>query len=57
MDIRDVSLLLGLGRKKWQPTPVFWPGESHGQGSLADYSSWGCKELDKTEYNNIILKP
>ena len=28
---------------KWQPTPVFLPGESHGQRSLADYSSWGCK--------------
>ena len=25
-------------RKSWQPTPVFLPGESHGQRSLADYS-------------------
>ena len=30
-------------RRKWQPTPVFLPGESHGQRSLADYSPQGCK--------------
>ena len=36
-------------RRKWQPTPVFLPGKSHGQRSLADYSPWGCKELDSTE--------
>ena len=30
------------------PTPV-WPGEFHGQRSLAGYSQWGHKELDKTE--------
>ena len=36
-------------RKAWQPTPVFLPGESHGQRSLAEYSPWGCKELDTTE--------
>ena len=28
-------------RRKWQPTPVFLPGESHGQSSLAGYSPWG----------------
>ena len=28
---------------QWQPTPVFLPGESHGQRSLASYSPWGCK--------------
>ena len=33
----------------WQPTPVFLPGESHGQRSLAGYSPWGHKELDTTE--------
>ena len=27
-------------RKKWQPTPVFLPGKSHGQRSLARYSPW-----------------
>ena len=31
-------------RRAWQPTPVFLPGEFHGQRSLADYSPWGCKE-------------
>ena len=30
-------------RRKWQPTPVFLPGESHGQKNLADYSPWGHK--------------
>ena len=36
-------------RRKWPPTPVFLPGESHGQRSLVGYSPWGCKELDTTE--------
>ena len=36
-------------RRKWQPTPVFLPGKSHGQWSLAGYSPCGCKELDMTE--------
>ena len=31
------------------PTPVFLPGESHGQRSLVGYSSWDCKELDMTK--------
>ena len=35
--------------RKWQPTPVFLPGKSHGQRSLAGFSPWGCKELDTTE--------
>ena len=30
-------------RRKWQPTPVFLPGKSHGQRSLADYSPWVTK--------------
>ena len=34
---------------QWQPTPVFLPGESHGQRSLVGYSSWGHKESDMTE--------
>ena len=32
-------------RRKWQPIPVFLPGESHGQRSLAGYSPWGCKRV------------
>ena len=35
--------------RKWQPTPVFLPGESQGQRSLADYSPWGHKESETTE--------
>ena len=30
-------------RRAWQPTPVFLPGESHGQRSLASYGPWGHK--------------
>ena len=36
-------------RRKWQPTPVFLPGESHGRRSLVGSSPWGRKELDTTE--------
>ena len=36
-------------RRSWQPTPVFLPGESHCQRSLAGYSPWGRKESDTTE--------
>ena len=36
-------------RRAWRPTPVFLPGESHGQRSLARYGPWGSKELDMTE--------
>ena len=39
-------------RTKWQPTSVFLSGKSHGQRSLVSYSSWGHKELDKTEQLN-----
>ena len=35
--------------KEWQATSVFWPGEFHGQRSLAGYSPRGRKELDMTE--------
>ena len=36
-------------RRKWQPTPVFLPGEPHGQRSLEGYSPWDGKESDTTE--------
>ena len=49
-DIRDVGLIPGSGKfpwkRAWQPTPVFLPGEAHGQRSLAGYSPWGFKESD-----------
>ena len=44
----------GPWSRKWQPTPVFWPGQSHEQRSLADYSPWGCKESDMTEQLNML---
>ena len=36
-------------RRKWQPTPVFLPGESQGGGSLVGCRLWGCTESDTTE--------
>ena len=49
----DVGLIPGLGRfpqrRKWQPTPVFLPGKSHGQRSLLGCSPWDRKESDMTE--------
>jgi len=51
-DAGDSGLIPGLGRysrRAWQPTPVFLPGESHGQRSLVDYCPWGLEESDVTE--------
>ena len=45
----DLGSTPGLGRRKWQPTPVFLPGKSHGQWSLVGYLPRGRKELDMTE--------
>ena len=36
-------------RRKWQLTPVFLPGKSHGHRSLLGYRSWGCTESDMTD--------
>ena len=44
-----------LQRRKWQPTPVFLPGESHGQRSLVGCSPWGRKESDKTQCGSGCL--
>ena len=41
--------LKGLSYSKWQPTPVFLPGESQGQGSLVGCLLWGRTESDTTE--------
>ena len=43
-------------RRKWQPTPVFLPGKSHGERSLVDYSLWGCKESDMTDSLTLLLR-
>ena len=45
-----------LRKRKWQPSPVFLPGKSHGQRSLAGYSKLGCKELDTTEAAEYIMR-
>ena len=41
-------------RRKWQPTPVFLPGESHWWSSLVGYSPWGRKESDTTERVHLL---
>ena len=41
-------------RRKWQPTPVLLPGESHGQRNLAGYSPRGRKESAMTEHISIL---
>ena len=61
-DLRDGSTIPGSGRspwrREWQPTPVFLPGESHGQRSLAGYSLQGCKESDTVELlTPSLLRP
>ena len=38
-----------IWRRKWQPTPVFLPGEYHGQKNMVDYNPWVCTELETTE--------
>ena len=43
-------ILKSIWRRKWQLTPVFLPGKSHGQRSLAGYSPCDCKESDTTEH-------
>ena len=43
-----------LWKRKWQPTPIFLLGESHGQRSLVGYSPWSHKELDTIEATSIL---
>jgi len=49
----DLGLIPGSGRspwrRPWQPTPVFLPGEFHGQRNLTSYRPWDHKESDTTE--------
>ena len=57
--VGDLGSIPGLvrspGRRAWQPTPVFLPGESHGQRSLVVYNPWGCKDLDMPEWLSTAL--
>ena len=52
---RDSSTVFNpwVGKIPWRreqlPSPVFWPGEFHGQRSLASFSPWGPKESNITE--------
>ena len=43
-------------RRKWQPTPIFLPGKSHGQRSLVGYNAQGHKESDTTEHAWMRIK-
>ena len=56
---KDLGSISGSGRfpwrRKWQPTPVFLPGEFHGQRSLVGYSPRVRKELDMTEQLHFPL--
>ena len=60
-DMKDMGLIPQTGkipwRRAWQSTPIFLPGESHGQRNLAVYSPQGHKELDMTEatYHTCII--
>ena len=54
MRMAEITKKLGVGRdvdwrRKWQPTPVFLPGESQGRGSLVGCHLWGRTESDMTE--------
>ena len=47
-------------RRAWQPTPVFLPGEPHGQRSVVGYGPKSCKELDTievTEHTHTRIDP
>ena len=43
-------------RRKWEPTQVFLPGKSQGQGSLVGCPLWGCTESDTTEATSQQLQ-
>ena len=57
-DAGELGSIPGLGRspgwRKWQPTPVFLPGKSHGQRSLVGYTPQGSKESDTTEWLHFL---
>ena len=46
---KEIRIRHGEWRRAWQLTPIFLPGDSHGQRSQAGYSPLGCKESDRTE--------
>ena len=57
-NIGDAGSVLGREdpwRRKWQPTPVFLPGRSHGQRSLAGYTVFEVAESDMTGATNTLF--
>ena len=52
---QDIRCLIPW-RRKWQTIPVFLPGKSHGQKSLASYSPGGHKESDMTQATNTLIQ-
>ena len=56
--MRETGFDLWIGkipwRRKWRPTPVLSPGESHGRRSLVGSNPWGCKESDTTEQLHFL---
>ena len=47
--LSDFTFTFMHWRRKWQPTPVFLPGESQGRGILMGCRLWGCRESDTIE--------
>ena len=57
-DARDMCLIAGSirfpWRRKWQPSPLFLPGKSHEQRSLANYSPRGRQESETLEHTRLL---
>ena len=57
----DSDSIPWVGKIPWRreqlTTPVFLPGEFHGQRNLVGYSPWGRTELDTTEQLSLSLPP
>ena len=49
--VNSTTLRGYLKEGNWQPSPLFLPGESHGQRSLVGCGPWGSKESDMAEAN------
>ena len=52
-EAKEICHFLFPWNRKWQPTPVFSPGKSRGQRSLAGYSPWGCERLGRGWVTNV----
>ena len=55
--MQEMGSVPGPGRTPGEgnDSPLQYSGNSHEQRSLAGYSPWGCKELDRTEHINLFL--